>query len=324
MNLKEIKELSSLKYEYGGSQKYDVPPLYLKGMFSKLNHPKTGEPSIFIGFVNGKNKAQQLNVFFTNTDKVLVEKNKEPFRNENTIYINIAHLSATRFPANISSTLKKICIQYAKVYDKRMKIKELEKEESKERNKFNTIFNEVNDKYTKEVEEDKSQYSPKDHIDKLIEMIYSNMDLEWGSRGANRFYMRGQIETRFSFSNLPDGFYGYSEYDGQTMIDVPDDATEKILDFLKVKANRNGYTNKNYQRLYDVFTTIYNSIKKEKYKTFTVSFEATLDESSRNDETANLEYGFTFKIKEYSDKTYKEMNDFISKYKETLNSLNNW
>lgn len=321
MNLKEIKELSSLKYEYGGSQKYDVPPLYLKGMFSKLNHPKTGEPSIFIGFVNGKNKAQQLNVFFTNTDKVLVEKNKEPFRKENTIYINIAHLSATRFPANISSTLKKICIQYAKVYEKSMKIKELEKEESKERNKFNTIFNEVNDKYTKEVEEDKSQYSPKDHIDKLIDMISSNTKLDWGSRGANRFYMREQIETRFSFSNLPDGFYGYSEYDGQTMIDVPDDATEKILDFLKVKANRNGYTNKNYQRLYDVFTTIYNSIKKEKYKTFTVNFEATLDESSRNDETANLEYGFTFKIKEYSDKTYKEMNDFISKYKDLLNNL---
>lgn len=321
MNLKEIKELSSLKYEYGGSQKYDVPPLYLKGMFSKLNHPKSGEPSIFIGFVNGKNKAQQLNVFFTNTDKVLVEKNKEPFRKENTIYINIAHLSATRFPANISSTLKKICIQYAKVYEKSMKIKELEKEESKERNKFNTIFNEVNDKYTKEVEEDKSQYSPKDHIDKLIDMIYSNTKLDWGSRGANRFYMREQIETRFSFSNLPDGFYGYIEYDGQTMLDVPDDATEKILEFLKVKANRNGYTNKNYQRLYDVFTTIYNSIKKEKYKTFTVNFEATLDESSRNDETANLEYGFTFKIKEYSDKTYKEMNDFISKYKDLLNNL---
>lgn len=321
MNLKEIKELSSLKYEYGGSQKYDVPPLYLKGMFSKLNHPKSGEPSIFIGFVNGKNKAQQLNVFFTNTDKVLVEKNKEPFRKENTIYINIAHLSATRFPANISSTLKKICIQYAKVYEKSMKIKELEKEESKERNKFNTIFNEVNDKYTKEVEEDKSQYSPKDHIDKLIDMIYSNTKLDWGSRGANRFYMREQIETRFSFSNLPDGFYGYIEYDGQTMLDVPDDATEKILEFLKVKANRNGYTNKNYQRLYDVFTTIYNSIKKEKYKTFTVNFEATLDESSRNDETANLEYGFTFKIKEYSDKTYKEINDFISKYKDLLNNL---
>lgn len=324
MNLKEIKELSSLKYEYGGSQKYDVPPLYLKGMFSKLNHPKTGEPSIFIGFVNGKNKAQQLNVFFTNTDKVLVEKNKEPFRNENTIYINIAHLSATRFPANISSTLKKICIQYAKVYEKSMKIKELEKEESKERNKFNTIFNEVNDKYTKEVEEDKSQYSPKDHIDKLIEMIYSNTKLDWGSKGKDAFYMKAEIETRFDFSNLPSGFYGYREYDGQTMIDVPDNYTDEIIDFLKTKANRGGYINKNYQKLYNVFNSLNSSIKKEKYKTFSVNFEATLETSYKNDETANIEYGLSFKIKEYSAKTHKEMSDFIAKYKEALNSLNNW
>lgn len=325
MNFKDIKPLSSIKYEFKGSQKYNVSPLYLKGMFSTVINPKSGEPSTFIGFVNGKNKAQQLDVYFTNTDKVVVEKHKNIYNlRKNTIYVNINHLSATRLPANISSPLKKICIQHAKYYEKQQIIKKLEEEKNKELNKFDTIFSEVNTKYTKELEEDKSQYSHTDHIDKLIEFISYHTPMDWGSRGEGSFYMRAEIETRFDFRNLPSGFYGYREYDGQAMIDAPDNPTDKIIDFLKFKANRNGYTNKNYQKLYNVFNSLNSSIKKEKYKTFTVNFEATLETSYKNDETANIEYGLSFKIKEYSDKTHKEMSDFIFKYKETLNSLNNW
>lgn len=318
MNFKDIKPFSSIKYEFKGSKKYNVAPLYLKGMFSTIVNPNSGEPSTFIGFVNGKNKAQQLHVYFTNTDKTVIEKHKNDYNlRKNTIYLNINHLSATRLPANISSTLKKICMQYAKYYEKQLLIKKLKEEENQELNKFNTIFTEVNDKYTKELEEDKSQYTPRDHVDKLIEMIHSNMGLEWGSRGEYSFYMRNQLETRFSFNNLPDGFYGYREYDGQTMIDVPDNPTDKIITYLK------GKPHPNYKKLYNIFNSLNSSIKKEKYKTFNVNFEATLETSYKNDETANIEYGLSFKIKEYSDKTYKEMNDFISKYKETLNRINN-
>lgn len=318
MNFKEIKPFSSIKYEFKGSKKYNVPPLYLKGMFSTIINPNSGEPSTFIGFVNGKNKAQQLHVYFTNTDKTVIEKHKNDYNlRRNIVYVNINHLSATRLPANISGTLKKICMQYAKYYETQLQIKKLKEEENKELNKFNTIFDEVNNKYTKELKEDKSQYSPRDHVDKLIEMIHSNMGLDWGSRGEYSFYMRNQLETRFSFSNLPDGFYGYREYDGQTMLDVPDNPTDKIITYLK------GKPHPNYKKLYNIFNSLNSSIKKEKYKTFTVNFEATLETSYKNDETANIEYGLSFKIIEYSDKTYKEMSDFISKYEDTLNRIYN-
>src|SRR5699024_1992210 len=115
------------------------------------------EPSTFIGFVNGKNKAQKLDVYFTNTDKVVIEKHKNAYQlRKDTIYVNINHLSATRMPANISTPLKKICTQHAKYYEKQRRIRELEKEGNKELSAFNKIFNETNDKYKKEVEEDKS------------------------------------------------------------------------------------------------------------------------------------------------------------------------
>lgn len=318
MNLREIKELSSLKYEYKGSQKYDVPPLYLKGMFSKINSPRSEEPSIFIGFVNGKNNAQQLNVFFTNTDKVIIEKNKERFRNENTVYLNINHLSATRFPANISASLKKICVQYAKMYDKRMKIKELEDEERKERNKFNNLFSETNDVYRKEVDEDITQYTKKEHINKLLGIISNNTNLRWRSKSESSIYATTDVETRIDFGYLPDGFNGYREYDGQAMLDEPDEPTPIVIDYLKKLSNRSP----KYSKMYRVFNEINSAIKKDKYKTFKVEFIVTFDVSGRNDETANLEYGFLFKFKDFSKSTYKEMDACIFKYKDLLNSIN--
>lgn len=323
MNFKEIKPLSSIKYEFKGSQKYGLPPLYLKGMFSTVLPPKSNEPSTFIGFINGKNKAEKLNVFFTNTDKVVIENHTKRFHREgDVIFININHLSATRMPANISGSLKQICTQHAKYCEKKRLIKELEKEEQKEMNKFDSLFRESNAKYQKELKDDVSQYSPRDHIEKMIALVSSQTRMRWTSMSDSDFTMLREIETRISFNALPNGFHGYREYDGQAMLDSPDNATEVLIDYLKKLAQRNRYSQIDAPKLYNVFNELNKSIKKDKYKTFDVVFVATLSESGRNDATASIDFGFTFKVKEYSEKTHKELNAFMSKYKELVNSLN--
>lgn len=323
MNFKEIKPLSSIKYEFKGSQKYGVPPLYLKGMFSTVLHPNSNEPSTFIGFINGKNKAEKLSVFFTNTDKVVIENYSKRFHREgDDIFININHLSATRMPANISGSLKQICTQHAKYCEKKRLIKELEKEEKKEMNKFDSLFRESNAKYQKELKDDVSQYSPRDHIEKMIAFVSSQTRMRWASMGDSDFTMLSEIETRISFDALPNGFHGYREYDGQAMLDTPDNATEVIIGYLKKLSQRTGYSHIDAKKLYNGFNELNNSVKKDKYKTFDVEFMATLSESGKNDETANIDFGFTFEVKEFSENTHTELITFMSKYKDLVNSLN--
>lgn len=323
MNFKEIKPLSSIKYEFKGSQKYGVPPLYLKGMFSTVLPPKSNEPSTFIGFINGKNKVEILNVVFTNTDKVVIENYKKKFPREgDSIFINITHLSATRMPANISGSLKKICTQHSKYCEKKRLIKELEKEEKKEMNKFDSLLRESNVKHQREVKVAVSQFSPRDHIEKMIAFVSSQTGMRWTYKDDSDFRMLEEIEVEISFHALPNGFDGYREYDGQSMLDAPDNATEVLIDYLKKLSQRTGYSHIDAKKLYNGFNELNNSVKKDKYKTFDVEFMATLSESGKNDETANIDFGFTFEVKEFSEKTHKELITFMSKYKDLVNSLN--
>lgn len=318
MNLNEIKVKSSLKYEFKGSQKYNVSPLSLKGMFSILKSPKTGEPSIFFGFMNGDNKIRKCKVFFVRTDKECIQ-NTSKFDNYDSaivIYININNLSGTRFPSKISEHIKGICDIEAVRQAKLNQIKKLKEELQYDDTTYNKLYSEASTIAEKEIKKDEKQYTEKEYLDELSKCILNNWYVERMDKYPTSIQFSNDIASRISFNNLPYGFFGSRHYNGECYIEYSGDysqMTDKVVHYSEKFLKHRGTDFSRSQLSISLEKLVaYNKISKNnKFKNFKLIFSATFEPSGKNDCTADIVYNIYFEFKKLDKKTFEEIQNFV-------------